>query len=301
MKHEDLIRKWLDDELNPEELKAFQELEDFEELTTLSNSLMRFKAPQYKTSDELSNVLSKIKSSNSKQTTLWLRPVLRIAAVIAIMFSVYYFTTTLDTNIETLAAQKTLIELPDNSAVSLNASSSLTYNKSSWNKERDVNLDGEAFFKVAKGSTFNVNTTDGVVTVLGTEFNVKQRDNYFEVVCYEGSVQVTQNNSDIVILKPGDSFLKINGKLIAREKETLLQPSWMNNESSFKSMPFSYVIREFERQYNVTITPQSIDLEQLFTGSFSHENIEMALKSITLPLNVKYNFKNKATIEFTRD
>ena len=301
MKHEALIRKWLDDELNPDALKAFQELEDFEELTTLSNSLMRFKAPQYKTSDELSNVLSKIKSSNSKQTTLWLRPVLRIAAVIAIMFSVYYFTTTLDTNIETLAAQKTLIELPDNSAVSLNASSSLTYNKSSWNKERDVNLDGEAFFKVAKGSTFNVNTTDGVVTVLGTEFNVKQRDNYFEVVCYEGSVQVTQNNSDIVILKPGDSFLKINGKLIAREKETLLQPSWMNNESSFKSMPFSYVIREFERQYNVTINPQSIDLEQLFTGSFSHENIEMALKSITLPLNVKYNFKNKTTIEFTRD
>ena len=89
--------------------------------------------------------------------------------------------------------------------------------------------------------------------------------------------------------------------IIAREKETLLQPSWMNNESSFKSMPFSYVIREFERQYNVTINPQSIDLEQLFTGSFSHENIEMALKSITLPLNVKYNFKNKATIEFTRD
>ena len=301
MKHEDLIRKWLDDELNPEELKAFQELEDFEELTTLSNNLMRFKAPEYNTSDELSNVLSKIKSSNSKQTTHWLRPVLRIAAVIAIMFSLYYYTTTLDTNIETLAAQKTLIELPDNSAVSLNASSSLTYNKSSWNKERDVNLEGEAFFKVAKGSTFNVNTTNGVVTVLGTEFNVKQRDNYFEVVCYEGSVQVTQNNSDIVILKPGDSFLKINGKLIAREKETLLQPSWLNNESSFKSMPFSYVVREFERQYNVTINPHSIDLEQLFTGSFSHDNIEMALKSITLPFNVKYNFKNKTTIEFTRD
>ena len=302
MKHEDLIKKWLDNELDSQELKAFQKLKDYEELTTLSKNLLRFKAPEYNTSEELNSVLSKIKSSNSKQnSTHWLRPVLRIAAVIAIMFSVYYYTTTLDTSIETLAAQKTLIELPDKSAVSLNVSSSLTYNKSSWNKERDVNLDGEAFFKVAKGSTFNVTTSDGVVTVLGTEFNVKKRNNYFEVVCYEGSVQVTQNNSDIVILKPGDSFLKINGKLIAREKETLLQPSWLNNESSFKSMPFSYVIREFERQYNVTINPQSIDLEQLFTGSFSHENIEMALKSITLPLNVKYNFKNKATIEFTRD
>ena len=301
MKHEDLIKKWLDNELDPQELKAFQELEDFEELTTLSNNLKRFKAPEYKTSDELNSVLSKIKSSNSQQTpTHWLRPVLRIAAVIAIMFSVYYYTTTLDTNIETLAAQKTLIELPDHSAVNLNALSSLTYNKSSWNRERDVNLEGEAFFKVAKGSTFNVNTPLGMVTVLGTEFNVKQRNNYFEVVCYEGSVQVT-HNSDIVILKPGDSFLKIDGKLIAREKEKLSQPSWIHNQSSFKSMPFSYVIRELERQYNVKINPQDIDIKQLFTGSFSHDNIEMALKSITLPLNVKYNFKNETTIEFSRD
>ena len=125
-------------------------------------------------------------------------------------------------------------------------------------------------------------------------------DNYFEVICYEGSVKVT-HNSDIVILKPGNSFLKIDGKLIVKEKETSLNPSWINNESYFKSMPFEYVIREFERQYNVSINPQSIDLKQLFTGSFSHNNIELALKSITLPLDVKYNFKNKTTIEFSRD
>lgn len=301
MKREDLIKKWLDNELNSQELQAFKKLDDYEELTTLSNNLMRFKAPEYNTSGELNDVLSKIKSSNPEQTsTNWLLPVLRIAAVIAIMFSVYYYATSLDTNIETLAAQKTSIELPDNSAVTLNALSSLTYNKRSWKNERDVELIGEAFFKVSKGSTFNVNTPNGVVTVLGTEFSVKQRDNFFEVICYEGSVQVTYN-SDIVVLKPGENYLKINGKLIAREKETLLQPSWLNNESSFKSMPFTYVIHEFERQYNVIVNPQNIDTKQLFTGSFGHDNIEMALKSITLPLNVKYNFKNKTTIEFSRD
>ena len=301
MKREDLIKKWLDNELDPQELQAFQKLEDFEELNTLSNNLMRFKAPEYNTSEELTSVLSRIKSTDSKKnSTDWLRPVLRIAAVIAIMVSVYYYTTTLDTNIETQMAQKTELVLPDASEVSLNALSSLTFNKRNWNNERDVELEGEAFFKVAKGSKFNVNTPSGTVTVLGTEFNVKQRDHYFEVTCYEGSVQVT-HNSDIVILKPGDSFLKINGKLIAREKETLFRPTWMNNESSFKSMPFSYVINELERQYNVRINPQNIDLEQLFTGSFGHDNIEMALKSITLPLNVKYNFKNETTIELSRD
>ena len=66
-------------------------------------------------------------------------------------------------------------------------------------------------------------------------------------------------------------------------------------------MPFEYVIREFERQYNVSINPQNIDVKQLFTGSFSHNNLEVALKEITLPLDVTYNFKNKTTIDLSRD
>ncbi|TJY37217.1 FecR family protein [Pontimicrobium aquaticum] len=300
MEREELIKKWLNNELNPQELEAFKKLKDYKELTTLSNNLTRFKAPEYNVQEGLNTVLQNINTSKKESKTHWLRPVLRIAAIFAISFSVYYYTTTLDTNINTLAAQKTTIELPDASNVSLNAKSHLVYNKSRWDKHRDVTLEGEAFFKVAKGSTFNVKTKHGIVTVLGTEFNVKQRDDYFEVICYEGSVKVT-HNSDIVILKPGNSFLKIDGKLIAKEKETSLYPSWINNESYFKSMPFEYVIREFERQYNVSINPQNIDLKQLFTGSFSHNNLEVALKEITLPLDVTYNFKNKSTIELTRD
>jgi len=300
MEREELIKKWLDNELNSHELDAFKKLKDYNELVTLSNNLTRFKAPEYNVQEELNIALQNINTTKTESKTHWLRPVLRIAAILAISFSVYYYTTTLDTNIATLAAQKTTIELPDASNVSLNAMSNLAYNESSWDKNRDVTLEGEAFFKVAKGSTFNVKTKQGTVTVLGTEFNVKQRDNYFEVICYEGSVKVT-HNSDIVILKPGNSFLKIDGKLIAKEKETSLHPSWINNESYFKSMPFEYVIREFERQYNVSINPQNINVKQLFTGSFSHNDIELALKSITLPLDVKYNFKNKTIIELSRD
>ena len=300
MERKELIQKWLDNELSPQELEAFKKFEDYKELVTLSNNLTRFKAPEYNVEEGLNTALQYINSSKNKSKTNWLRPVLRIAAILAISFSVYYYTTTLDTNITTLAAQKTTIELPDASNVLLNAKSKLAYNKSRWNKHRDVTLEGEAFFKVAKGATFSVKTKNGVVTVLGTEFNVNHRDNYFEVICYEGSVKVTHNNN-IVILKPGDSFLKIDGKLIAKEKETSLIPSWINNESYFKSMPFEYVIREFERQYNVSINPQNIDVKQLFTGSFSHNNLEVALKEITLPLDVTYNFKNKTTIELTRD
>ena len=44
-----------------------------------------------------------------------------------------------------------------------------------WKNERSVNLDGEGFFKVAKGSKFDVETSAGTVSVVGTQFNVKNR------------------------------------------------------------------------------------------------------------------------------
>ena len=299
MEREDLIKKWLDNELNSQELEAFKMLEDYEALVKLSNSTKRFKATEFNTQAELNNVLNTIKPT-VQHSNNWLKPLLRVAAILAISFSVYYYTTTLDTNVSTLAAHKTTIELPDASSVSLNALSTLTFNKKNWKHIRDVELNGEAYFKVAKGSTFNVTTSVGTVTVLGTQFNVKQRENFFEVVCYEGSVGVT-HKSNTVTLKPGDSFLILDGKIIAKEKETQLNPSWINNESYFKSMSFAHVLHEFERQYDVTINSQSIDTNQLFTGSFIHNNKELALKSITLPLNLNYSIENNNSIVLSRE
>ncbi|GAA4799104.1 FecR family protein [Litoribaculum gwangyangense] len=294
MNREELISKWLDNNLNPQELEAFKRLEDYDDLVKLNTNLQAFKADDYDTSKELETVLSAIKTKKVQPNTHWFKPLMRVAAILAVCFSLYYYTTTLDTTITTEFAQKTTVELPDESRVSLNAKSILEFNKNSWKKNRSVRLDGEAFFIVAKGSSFNVETTSGTVTVYGTQFNVKQRDNYFEVICYEGLVGVTYNSIETK-LKPGDSFLIIDGKTIAKEKENRSTPSWLNNESTFKSMPYKTVIAEFERQYNVDITLLGIDSTQLFTGNFTHNNLDVALKSITLPLHVTYS-KTKNTI-----
>ncbi|SFZ89222.1 ferric-dicitrate binding protein FerR, regulates iron transport through sigma-19 [Flaviramulus basaltis] len=298
MKRETLISKWLDNNLNDQELEAFKNLEDYDDLVKLNNNVQAFKADNYDTTKELENVLSKIKSKKA-QSSHWIKPFMRVAALLAICFSLYYYTTTLDTTIKTEYAQKTTVELPDESTVSLNAKSLLVFNKKDWKKERDVELNGEAFFKVAKGSSFNVITKLGTVKVYGTQFNVKQRDNYFEVICYEGLVGVSYNSQETK-LKPGDSFLIIDGKTIAKEKENRSTPSWLNNESTFKSMPYKTVIAEFERQYNVDITLLGIDSTQLFTGSFAHDNLDVALKSITLPLHVTYS-KTNNTITLKRE
>ncbi len=291
MDRETLISKWLDNDLNDQEFEAFKKLEDYNDLVKLSNSVQAFRAEDYNTAQELSSVLATIKGDIRQKQSHWIKPFMRVAAILAICFSLYYYTTTLDTTIITEMAQKTMVELPDASSVSLNAKSLLVFNEKSWHDNRKVELEGEAFFKVAKGSSFNVITKTGTVTVYGTQFNVKQRNNYFEVICYEGLVGVTYNSQETK-LKPGDSFLIINGKKFAKEKEKRLTPSWLNNESQFKSMPYKTIITEFERQYNVDITLIGIDSDQLFTGNFTHDSIDVALKSITLPLGLTYSKSN---------
>ncbi|MBJ6366902.1 FecR family protein [Snuella sp. CAU 1569] len=297
MDREFLISKWLNNDLNDQELEAFKALEDYDDLMKLTHSLQAFKADDYDTSKELERTLSAIRSS--KKQTSWLKSFMRIAAILVICFGIYHYTTTLDTSVSTTMAQKTTISLPDASSVTLNAKSSIVFNKKSWKHERDIRLEGEAFFKVAKGETFNVITKSGTVTVYGTQFNVKQRKNYFEVICYEGLVGVTHNSQETK-LKPGDSFLIIDGKLIAKEKESQPSPSWLHNESTFKSLPYKEVLAEFERQYNVNITTKNIDTKQLFSGSFAHNNLDVALQSITLPLQVTYSKVNN-TIILTRE
>lgn len=297
MNRETLIKKWLDHELNAQELEAFKQLEDYEQLTRLSNSLQQFKAPEYNTSEALEAIMPQLQPKQ-KQTSI-MKQLLRVAAILVLGFSIFYYTTTLDTTLTTAVAEKTTIELPDASLVTINAKSELTYNKNNWKKQRDISLIGEAYFKVTKGSSFNVNTSLGTVTVLGTQFKVKQRPNLFEVTCYEGSVKVV-HKAHSSILKPGDSFLILDGKLITKEKEIASNPSWLNNESYFKSMPLNYVLNEFERQFNLKFDSKQVNAEALFTGSFTHNDVELALKSITLPLNLKYRIKNN-TIVLTRE
>jgi transmembrane sensor len=294
MKREELIQKWLDHALTPQELEAFKQLEDYEELTKMDNALQYFKVPEANVEAAYATVQSKRK--NTSKPTSWLKPLLKIAAILVIGFGAYMYASIPNlTTVETLVANKILIELPDASAVTLNSVSNLSYNKDAWNEQREVNLKGEAYFKVAKGATFNVVTEDGVITVLGTQFNVKQRNDLFEVFCYEGSVKVSHNDTSVV-LKRGERYLILDGKQIRNEKEMLKEPTWIRNESSFKSLPLRIVIQEFERQYDVTVDANSVDLSQIFTGSFSHTDIDMALKSITIPSQLKYQKKQNSII-----
>jgi len=226
MNKEELINKWLDSGLNDIELKEFEKLPEYNSFTKLSEYAPLFKDDSYNIDLEYQNLSSKLKKHTTIQTkpntfNNIFKPMLRVAAMFAIGITVYYlpiydnFST-----IKTLADQNTTIELPDDSTVSLEKSSSLRFQKTNWNEQRKVNLIGEARFKVAKGSTFDVETWIGKVTVLGTDFKVIQRANYFEIICFEGMVSFAYKGKTVE-LPAGKSLRIIDGKIVSKHDTKL--------------------------------------------------------------------------------
>lgn len=296
MNTENYLAKWLSGELEDTELKVFKESPEYQEYARIVAHTDNWKAPDYDVNEQLELLTEKIHSKKEVKVIkmnparLWLR----IAAVAIIIFGTTFFMMR-DTQVNTAYAQTDVIALPDESEITLNADSEISYNKIGWNGERVVTLKGEAFFKVKKGQTFDVITNQGTVSVLGTQFNVKDRTNYYEVVCYEGLVKVSFNDEQ-KLLHPGESFKVVYGEIIKEVKLESVQPSWIVQESSFKSTPLHMVFEELERQFNVDVKGIENKDKPLFTGGFKHSDLETALKSVCIPLNLSYQINKDGTV-----
>ena len=283
------ILKWFDGQMGTEEIKHLHPDEDFSILEKTKFYSKQIDVPKRDPRASLVQFKEKYNSTpKTKVMPLKTRTILKYAAVLVIMLSVSYITFFNDAEKFTTAiAQTETINLPDNSEVVLNSQSVLTYDKSDWEKDRLVKLNGEAFFKVTKGKTFRVESSNGIVEVLGTQFNIKQRKDYFEVLCYEGSVGVDHLGKNYVLTK-GKSYRWIKNKVIELRNFNQKNPSWLYEESSFDNVPLWQVIDEIEVQYNVSVISESIDFDIPFTGSFTHQNLNVAMQSVTIPLKLSY-------------
>ena len=295
MEKEYLIKKWLANDLTEDELKAFESMEDHALHTQIIADASYFKASHFSKAESFEKLESRLPKEVPVRKLNWIKPLLRIAGVFVVGIGVYFllFANNL-THVKTLASQKTTIELPDASAVTLNALTEISYNKSRWNSNREVHLDGEAYFKVAKGEVFDVITEEGTVTVVGTQFNVKQRSNYFEVKCYEGIVRVVAQGTTKELLA-GDTF-RLYGDDLTFNSTSYQLPQWTKDVSDFRSVPFSEVIAELERQYNITVAYNTENAARLFSGGFVHNNLDNALKSITEPLELTYTMETATQV-----
>jgi ferric-dicitrate binding protein FerR (iron transport regulator) len=293
MDKETIIRKWLNDTLTAEERKYFETDAAFAPTRRLHVALQAFRAPAYDVDSERARLPLPENGKIRQMGRGWIKPFMQIAASLLVLFSLYYlFVYEPYTVVETAAGQRKELILPDGSRVHLNAQSTLRYNGKTWDEERTLALEGEAFFSAEKGGTFEVRTDAGSVRVLGTAFNVKQRKDLFAVDCYEGLVQVSYPG-DSRKLAANQGISVIRGKATAHAPDREERPPWLAGESVFRSIPYIYVVEELERQYGVKVTLHNIDTQQLFTGSFDHADLNHALQTITQPLGTSYRIDKK--------
>ena len=283
-----LLNKWLNGELTESELKEFRQREDYDHLMAIMEQAQSFKVSHFSEVDQFEQFKERLqqpKTASSKQN--WIKPLLRVAAVLMVGVGLFYYLYgENEVQIETLAGEKKKVELPDASIVVVNALSELRYDPSSWADQRELKLDGEAFFDVSKGASFVVHTELGKIEVLGTEFNVKHRAGYFEVKCFEGKVRVSLENQQEE-LEAGDN-IRLTGENYELGSNFHQEPQWTNNLSSFQRVPLFEVIAELERQYNIKVVLHDVRPNILFTGAFAHGDLELALQSVTVPLDLQY-------------
>ena len=219
---------------------------------------------------------------------------LKVAAAVILLIGCNYFWYTYTENltevytnadspyeIKVPAGSRTNIVLPDGTEVSLNAGSVLRYHRGFGIRERNVTLDGEGYFKVAKNAEvpFFVKTNDVQVQVVGTVFNVRayDDDNYVMVSLLEGRVNLSASANSVMKLFPNEQAL-------------------YNKNTSFAD-----IAHRLERKFQVKISIESERLKaEHFSGSFdSNQNIHDILREINV--EKQYTWKVSGDTIFITD
>lgn len=288
------LAKWLNDEMTEEELIEFQSESDYHLYKKIKLYSSELETSNFNEQELFSKIIN-AKKENPKVIVLKTNWFLRIAAILVIscglLFTYFNFSTSSEIAEN---GNKTTFSLPDNSEVVLNSGSEIEYKKWNWDSNRNLNLEGEAYFKVAKGKKFQVITNLGKVSVLGTQFNVKARKNRFDVTCYEGRVKVDYQNQEIIITK-GQTVAFENDIKIIEQNISISKPSWTFKEIAFEKENLSNVIDEIKRQYNISIATSKIETDQLFTGKIPTNNIEIALQVVASSYHLKINKINQTS------
>lgn len=288
------LSKWLNNELTAEELNEFQKSEHYHTYVKIIEATSQLEAPAFDEEKAFSNLLDK--KQNSKKNIF--RLYRSIAAAVILFISVTFaYTTFFSNDVYETSKDMLSLELPDGSQVKLNSNSKLSFDADNWEENRTLSLKGEAYFKVKKGKRFSVLTSQGLVEVLGTEFNVKSEEGFYEVSCYEGKVSVTDELiSSKVILLPSEGYRNIKELGSSSTSFKASNPSWINNKSTFKSVPLKYVFKTLEKVYDIKIKYTDFNDSILFSGTFPNNNKEIALETVLKSVNLEYTIQEDSVI-----
>lgn len=277
---------------------------------TLTRTLEHEKEDDY--SKEFKQITRKINKSRMKY-------ILRYAAVITFIFCTggilgYLFTnnvfkqivsteSSLKTSFVVPLGQTAELNLPDGTKVWMNSGTELTYSPDFSPSNRNVTLDGEAFFSVTEDANhpFNVKTSSINIKVLGTSFNVEAYGDNMDVVnttLVSGKVEINDiNNKKIGELIPGQiaRYDNLKGTVKIDEIDTSFYTSWKNGYIMFNNTPLEEIIKKMERWYNVEFVFGNPQIKTLrYSGTILRgKPIDQILEIMKLTSNIDYKIQVK--------
>jgi transmembrane sensor len=271
-----------------------------------------------------------------------LNPIFRIAAAMVIAFLIGGVTSWLFSHhhkdgdpglcvIEAPRGAKSFITLPDGTRIWLNAGSKISYQRNYNQQNRNITLEGEAYFNVSKNKDlpFFVYSSGLAIRAIGTSFNVKAYpdEDIIETTLVEGKISIestgkTGRKEKIFIepnqkasfykvsshfhvepgitqseSKPGNQETKIARIKVTRKVNTEIYTSWKDKRWVFKKQKMSDFAVILERLYDVKIIFKDEELKQYsLSGSFEEENLEQVLKAIQLTVPMDYTIQHKEVI-----
>lgn len=302
MTNDELLHKWVEGTISEEELNTFKSRPEYPSLVELYKNTENFSAPVFDQEKVLANILSQPKSTVKTEKTgrrIFLKNwmVYAVAASVALLVG-YFLWPHAGEPVNLITYQMAAGEsmealLPDESIFYLNAGSELSYDENNWNNERTLSLRGEAFFEVQEGSTFTVKTPNGDVQVLGTEFNVISRRKTLEVKCKSGKVAVLNSRGKKIGELTANKGLRITDDNLIKNLEVSTNDiaSWREGVSKFDDVPLWVVLKELQIQFDIDIIKGNVNTEEIINCNFQHEDLELALKTVLGPLDIKYKIE----------
>lgn len=190
------------------------------------------------------------------------------------------------------------IVLPDGTTVVLNSDSKLTLSATFNKNAREVELDGEAFFDVAKDSSrlFIIRCGAESYIVRGTSFNITSysSDGYSVATLHEGALEA-RVNADIINLVPGEELrVDENTSTLSKHKVNVENSTnWITTSRLvFDDTPLRQVANRLARKYQVVINVQPELGNILYTGVNDDESIEEVLRLLEITAPVPLSFSN---------
>lgn len=214
--------------------------------------------------------------------------------------------------------------LPDSSEVWLNAGSHIRYDDNFIQKNRDVYLDGEAYFSVKHDAAhpFIVHAGNITVRALGTKFNVEAYpdENKIEATLIAGKIMIKIDGKpdQSIILNPNEKLTVTNEKFtLSHEKmqprkelgfevkdvsqilsiASVPEVAWLQDKLAFENESFDELAKKMERRYHVHIVfKDSLLGEERLSGVFENESIKKAMDLLQMTTSFHYQIRGDTTV-----